>query len=193
MGLPMFSSLCDLGGLGSWRNKPKRGNPPILEDTFSGMRWRVKDFLENTDKTSPSPHAIIALVAHVPANHATQSLTLHEIRAIVNILLIRISHRPFSKLTIHPLLVLFYAGEKHGRILQAIFDGEDLVIQYSQLWSFANDTAPVELFVRYGVSQLVDAERIFSRGDIPLEFNDFDEFDLEAKHRKPISLGFETK
>jgi hypothetical protein len=50
-------------------------------------------------------------------------------------------------------------GQKHARIIQASFDGENLVLQYSQLWSFVDDdTAPVELFVRYNISQAVGLE-----------------------------------
>jgi hypothetical protein len=50
-------------------------------------------------------------------------------------------------------------GQKHGRIIQASSDGENLVLQYSQLWSFVDDdTAPVELFVRYNISQPVGLE-----------------------------------
>lgn len=51
-------------------------------------------------------------------------------------------------------------GEQHGRIIQASFDGANLVLQYSQLWSFEDDdTAPVELFMRYNISQTVGLER----------------------------------
>lgn len=58
------------------------------------------------------------------------------------------------------LLVLSYMGEQHGRIIQASFDGENLVLQYSQLWSFEDDdTAPVELFMRYNISRTVGLER----------------------------------
>ena len=41
-------------------------------------------------------------IAHVPANHADQSLT-HEVRAIVNMMLIRTSQKPFRKYPIHPV------------------------------------------------------------------------------------------
>lgn len=58
------------------------------------------------------------------------------------------------------LLVLSHMSEKHGKIVQASLDGELLVIQYSQLWSFQDEeTAPVELFVRYNLSQPVGVER----------------------------------
>ncbi|KAJ5834529.1 hypothetical protein N7447_000555 [Penicillium robsamsonii] len=74
-------------------------------------------------------------------------------------MIFRTFHRPFRKYPIHPisslyhivaqLLVLSYMGEQHGRIIQASFDGENLVLQFSQLWSFEDeDTAPVELFTR---------------------------------------------
>ncbi|KAJ5789583.1 uncharacterized protein N7518_006594 [Penicillium psychrosexuale] len=118
------------------------------------------DLLEDGDENFPMPHAIMENIAHVPANHADQCLTLHEVRAIVNMMLIRTSHRPFRKYPIHPLLVLSYMGEQHGRIIQVSFDGESLILQYSQLWSFEDDdTAPVELFLRYNISQLVGLER----------------------------------
>jgi len=57
-------------------------------------------------------------------------------------------------------------GQKHGRIIQASLDGENLVLQYSQLWSFEDDdTAPVELFVRYNIGQPVGLERPEERPD----------------------------
>lgn len=50
-------------------------------------------------------------------------------------------------------------GRQHGRIIQALYDGNNLSIQYSQLWSFENEeTAPVELFLRYNISKPVGLE-----------------------------------
>lgn len=44
-----------------------------------------------------------------------------------------------------------------GRIIQASYDGEDLVLQYSPLWKIVGKESPVmELFVRYRLSELVD-------------------------------------
>lgn len=59
------------------------------------------------------------------------------------------------------MLLLSYMGQKHGRIIQASYDAEEnLILQYSQLWCFENEaTAPVELFIRYNISQLVGLER----------------------------------
>lgn len=47
-------------------------------------------------------------------------------------------------------------GGHHGRIIQASYNGKGLILQYSQLWSFAEiKKAPVELFVRYRLGKPV--------------------------------------
>lgn len=54
-------------------------------------------------------------------------------------------------------------GGHHGRIIQASYDGKGLILQYPQLWSFADiKTTPVELFVRYRLSEPVGAIRTLS-------------------------------
>lgn len=82
--------------------KKKRNDPPISEHAF-GPYWRIQTLLDDSKENAPLPHAIIDTIAHVPANHADQSLTLHEVRAIVNVMLIRTSHRPFRGYSIHPV------------------------------------------------------------------------------------------
>lgn len=58
-------------------------------------------------------------------------------------------------------MVLSYTGQKHGRIIQASLHGDNLLLQYSQLWNFADDeTAPVELFIRYNISQVGGIARV---------------------------------
>jgi hypothetical protein len=86
----------------STRTKRKTTGPQTYEHGF-GQHWRIESLLEDSDESSPIPHAIMETIAHVPANHADQSLTLHEIRAIVNMMLIRTSQRPFRKYAIHPV------------------------------------------------------------------------------------------
>ena len=57
--------------------------------------------------------------------------------------------------------MLCHMGEKHGRIIQASLHGNHLVLQFSPLWSFGDDkTAPVELFVRYAISEIVRLETL---------------------------------
>lgn len=82
--------------------KKKRNDPPISEHAF-GLCWRIQTLFHDSEENAPLPHAIIDTVAHVPANHADQSLTLHEVRAIVNMMLIRTSHRPFRRYSNYPV------------------------------------------------------------------------------------------
>ncbi|CAG8058855.1 unnamed protein product [Penicillium salamii] len=160
-GLPELSSLLELGSLERPRREPTKHDPPRYEHRPGGPSWQMKQFLDNSHENPPLPHAIMATIAHVPANFEPQSLTLHEMRAIVNMLVIRTSHRPFRDYPVHPLLLFSYMGQKHGRIIQASYDEEEnWILQYSQLWFFEDEaTAPVELFVRYNIAQLVGLER----------------------------------
>lgn len=51
-------------------------------------------------------------------------------------------------------------GRQHGRITQIILEGGRVTLQYSKLWSFEyEDTAPLELFVRYMICKPVGLER----------------------------------
>ncbi|KAJ5902342.1 hypothetical protein N7495_002870 [Penicillium taxi] len=50
--------------------------------------------------------------------------------------------------------MLSFMGPQQGRIIQASYDGWQLNLQYSQLWSFRDEkTAPLEMFVRYFIAQ----------------------------------------
>ena len=77
-------------------------DPPLSGDPF-GAFWCIMDVLEDGDEKFPMPHVIMENIAHVPAIHADQCLTLPEVRAIVNMMLIRTSHKPFRKYPIHPV------------------------------------------------------------------------------------------
>ncbi|CAG8025563.1 unnamed protein product [Penicillium salamii] len=91
-----------------------------------------------------------------------QGLTTQELRAIVKTMVLRLKFDPFRHYCIHPVLVFSYMGNQQGRILQASFDRQRLVIQYSQLWNFANpETAPLELFTRYRLSEPVYVRPFF--------------------------------
>jgi hypothetical protein len=50
-------------------------------------------------------------------------------------------------------------GDRQARIIQALYDGKALVLQYSPLWNFEDaETAPMELFVRYRLSDPVGGD-----------------------------------
>ncbi|KAL4780255.1 hypothetical protein BJX76DRAFT_361032 [Aspergillus varians] len=119
--------------------------------TFKGNdHWEPKGFFE-----SPSggyPHIIAAIIHNTDGKN--QSLTRGEVKASVRALHFRYRDRAFSKFDILPILIVSYIGPKHGRILQAHHNGEEMVLQYSPLMSFEKEeTAAVSLFVRYKVSE----------------------------------------
>lgn len=54
-------------------------------------------------------------------------------------------------------------GPQHGRILQAYFDGSELVIYKSKLYDFKNEeTAPVKLFLQYSHEHTIWGNHIFA-------------------------------
>jgi hypothetical protein len=50
-------------------------------------------------------------------------------------------------------------GNRQARIIQALYDGKSLALQYSPLWNFADaETASMEVFVRYRLSEPVGGD-----------------------------------
>lgn len=123
---------------------------------------------------------IVSIAANIHATGPEQGLTIYEMRAIVNLMVIRVTQSPFRRYRTHPvsysippadsistepdvfdvqILLFSYMGRQCGRIIQALYDSEALNIQYSKLFSFDDEkTAPVELFVRYNLSKPVEPE-----------------------------------
>ncbi|KGO74966.1 hypothetical protein PITC_032040 [Penicillium italicum] len=121
--------------------------------------WQVKHTLRYSSGRGPlRPHTVMSCIAGVAVNDTDQGLTPHELEAIVNMILIRVNHRPFRNCHIHPL-ALSFLGPQKGRIVQAVYDGKALALQHSQPWTFEEpQTAPVEMFVRYHLNQPVGLE-----------------------------------
>ncbi|CAI7597184.1 unnamed protein product [Penicillium viridicatum] len=155
---PGICCLWDLGDQEYYSPPYKQGDPELC--SIWPRYWQVKHTLRySSGRGSVRPHSIMSCVAGVAVNDTDQGLTTHELEAIVNMMLIRVNHRPFRNCHIHPMLVLSFLGPQKGRIIQAVYDGKCLALQRSQLWTFEEpQTAPVEMFVRYHLSQPVDLE-----------------------------------
>lgn len=82
--------------------RPLRHDYPELFQTRHRINWKHELFLEDRDQTSPLPHASCFITAAVDATLADQDLTIHEMRAIMRLLLIR-SHGPRRKWPIYPV------------------------------------------------------------------------------------------
>ncbi|KAJ5509959.1 hypothetical protein N7453_002062 [Penicillium expansum] len=136
----------------------KQGDPGLC--SIQPKYWQVKHALRYSSARGPlRPHTIMSCIADVAVNDTDQGPTTHELGAIINMMLTRVNHRPFHNCDIHPILVLSFLGPQKGRIIQAVYDGESLALQHSQLWTFEEtQTAPVEMFIRYYLSQPVGLE-----------------------------------
>ncbi|OQD67912.1 hypothetical protein PENPOL_c003G09508 [Penicillium polonicum] len=144
-----------------WDPDRRENDPPTYEGFGDPKPWRVINHCRYTSRPG-KPHSIMSCIAQVWPD-AGQGLTTHELRAIVNMMLLRVNHKPFRRCHIHPILVLSFMGDHQGRIIQASYDGKGLILQYSQLWSFEDiKKAPVELFVRYRLSKPVGGVRTLS-------------------------------
>ncbi|OQE13165.1 hypothetical protein PENFLA_c053G09807 [Penicillium flavigenum] len=139
-------SLTDLE-LFDWAKGWKKGDPLPWELFTPNVHWRVHRAYRHWDNGNRAkPHCILEIVSDAYASDEDQCLTIHELRAIVNLMLPRVVRGRFRKADIHP----------HGRIIQASYDGKRLTLQFSQLWSFEREeTAPAELFCRYLLSEAV--------------------------------------
>ncbi|KAJ5667887.1 uncharacterized protein N7477_006457 [Penicillium maclennaniae] len=159
-GPPTFG-LGDLRG--SWEGiRTTYGDPVMLE--AMPLDWKSALFLEAHDETSPLPHAICTISADVDATLADQNLTLHEMRAIMRMIIIR-ARGPRRKYPIYPFLLLSFMGKQHGRITQIVVEEGRIVLQYSKLWSFEVEaTAPLDLFICYMLSQPIGLKRPSSAG-----------------------------
>ncbi|OQD90061.1 hypothetical protein PENSOL_c062G10752 [Penicillium solitum] len=140
----------------------RRENDPLTYKRVEDPKpWQVVNHYRYTSRPL-KPHSIMSCLAQLWPD-TSQGLTTHELRAIVNMILLRVNHKPFRRCHIHPILVLSFMGDYQGRIIQASYDGKGLILQYSQLWSFEDiKKAPVELFVRYHLSKPVGGVRTLS-------------------------------
>ncbi|CAI7653377.1 unnamed protein product [Penicillium viridicatum] len=138
-----------------WSPDYKAGDPPTMEGHEKPKTWRVISHYRYADRPL-KPHSVMSCISGVRPTETNRGLSTHELRAIVCTMLLRVNHKPFRTCRTHPILVLSFLGDQQGRVIQASYDGKGMILQYSQIWSFADaEKAPVELFLRYRLSEPV--------------------------------------
>lgn len=61
-------------------------------------------------------------------------------------------------------------GRQHGRITQIVVEDGRISLQYSKLWSFeVEETAPLELFIRYILGRPMGLERPHSDSGLRID------------------------
>lgn len=84
----------------------QNGDPLAIEGTVcfpNGISWSVRDGMDLCGAVSPRPHSIVCIIADIPATEASQCLTLHEVRAIIHLMLPRVSRECFKDALVHPV------------------------------------------------------------------------------------------
>ncbi|KAF9251185.1 hypothetical protein DTO027I6_1812 [Penicillium roqueforti] len=109
-----------------WNPNQREDDPRVYEGLEDPKPWRVVNHYRYISRPL-KPHSIMSCLAQIWPD-GNQSLTTHELRAIVNMMLLRVNHKPFRRCHIHPILVLSYMGGHHGRIIQASYDGKGLIL-----------------------------------------------------------------
>ncbi|CAI7586001.1 unnamed protein product [Penicillium glandicola] len=149
--------LADLKTQRDWDLLPKEDDPPSIQDSPRSKMWELVSYYRYSWADHPrKPHSVLSCLSIVCPTETYPGISTHELCAIVCAMLLRVNHKPFSACHIHPVLVLSYMGNRRARIIQALYDGQTLVLQYSPLWNFAEaETASIEIFVRYRLSEPV--------------------------------------
>ncbi|KAL4941083.1 hypothetical protein BDV06DRAFT_223439 [Aspergillus oleicola] len=78
-----------------------------------------------------------------------------EVLTILGIMMERLRMESLGKHLIIPVMLFSFMGPRHGRILLAYFDGQQLVIRKSPLYQFTSrDEGSMELFARYQAAEI---------------------------------------
>lgn len=80
----------------------RENDPPTYEGVEDPKLWQVVNHCRYTSRPL-KPHSIISCLAQLWPD-TSQGLTTHELRAIVNIMLLRVNHKPFRRCHIHPVV-----------------------------------------------------------------------------------------
>lgn len=87
-----------------YRHTDREGDPPTIVVRPYDRTWRVMHHYGYSQDEGPiKPHSIMACVANTRPDPGKGLLTIFELRAIVGMMILRVSHIPFRKFRIHPV------------------------------------------------------------------------------------------
>ncbi|KAL2005981.1 hypothetical protein VTN00DRAFT_9635 [Thermoascus crustaceus] len=100
------------------------------------------------------PHLKSMMISDVDGDNET--LSRGELLALIRMIRGRLATKKFAGHPVHPVLLFSMMGTQHARILQAHFNGTELVIHHSELYDFRHDnTVLLELFAQWFLSSPV--------------------------------------
>ncbi|KAJ5544810.1 hypothetical protein N7535_006802 [Penicillium sp. DV-2018c] len=131
-------------------------NFPEADPVLHWVGRKIESMMQYIDR----PYSAMQCLSCVYMAEENRGLTRGELACIVTMLLMRLKKKPFRDCEIHPILICSLFGGPMARIIQATYDGKDLLLQYSPLWRIRTaDAAPKEIIVRYQTSEAVDGIR----------------------------------
>ncbi|KAL1968426.1 hypothetical protein VTN77DRAFT_1955 [Rasamsonia byssochlamydoides] len=145
-----------LMSLTNWR--PVQFSNSVIHDAFeetvfNSMKWTP---INAWQPPKGQPHVMFTM-AH--GYLGDEKLLLRgEVLAIVAAMITRLERRSLQSHNIIPVMVFSFMGGKQGRILQAYFNSQGLVIRKTQLYDFSTSEKAklsTELFLQYMTSDMI--------------------------------------
>lgn len=130
-------------------------------EAFDYDPWNTSDFWVGSQDSKPQtiwvakehPHTMVTIGHKYP--HDNTCLLLREIQVIISLMIVRLLDDDLTENNVIPVMILSFAGDKHGRILQAHMEGDSLVIRSSNFYDFSvKRDAHLEDFLVYMASDL---------------------------------------
>ncbi|RLL97217.1 hypothetical protein CFD26_106919 [Aspergillus turcosus] len=118
------------------------------DDILHSKHWYPEDAWESV-KPEDQPHVMLTLAHEYEVKD--DSLLRGEVLAIVATMVTRLESESFKHHSIIPVMVLSFTAERKGRILQAYFADNGLVVYKSRLFSFneSEGATSAEFFLRF--------------------------------------------
>ncbi|GIJ98463.1 hypothetical protein Aspvir_000580 [Aspergillus viridinutans] len=129
------------------------------DEVLHSKHWYARDAWQS-GKPQKQPHVMLTLAHEYEGNDS--SLLCGEILAILATMLTRLESDFFKDHNIIPVMVLSFMADLKGRVLQAYFADDGLVIYKSRIFSFKEEAGEksAELFLGYMGSEMIGATAV---------------------------------
>ncbi|KAJ9244240.1 hypothetical protein DTO169E5_1845 [Paecilomyces variotii] len=142
----------DIGKYGFKKDLWEYGLQIGMGDSKCPPQWTVDAVYHYHD--TKFPHLKSMMISDVDGDNET--LFRGELLALIRMIRGRLETKKFARSPVHPVLLFSMMGTQHARILQAHFNGTELVIHHSKLYDFRyEDAVLLELFAQWFISSPV--------------------------------------
>ncbi|KAF7182490.1 hypothetical protein CNMCM7691_002060 [Aspergillus felis] len=132
----------------------------FLDDVFHSQHWYPLNAWQS-GKPKDQPHVMFTMAHEYEGKNSC--LLRGEVLAIIAIMLTRLASDSLTEHNIIPVMALSIMAGRKGRVLQAYFADEGLVVFKSRLFSFAGEDdgkIAAEFFLQYMGSEIIGATEV---------------------------------